>query len=265
MSQNTAPPGLGFDRHLAEIVKQTDQLRAHLVDADLSATVPSCPDWTLGQLARHVGAAHRWVEHIVRTRASDEVDEDRVPGVPGPGDADRAGLDTWLEEGAQLLVTALRDAGPDTEVWSWAWDRSPAFWARRMTHETVVHRADAALAAGVTYEVEADVAADTVDEWLRIVEYAAAEGDPEAVELRGEGRSLHLHATDAPDAEWLIEFDEDGFGWRRGHEKATVALRGTVKDLMLAFNRRLSPDDPALEVLGDRELLDFWLERAKFS
>lgn len=85
------------------------------------------------------------------------------------------------------------------------------------------------------------------------------------MELRGAGRSLHLHATDTPGAEWLIEFGDDGFTWRRAHQKATVAVRGTLTDLMLVFNRRQGVDSGRVEVLGERELLDFWLERARFA
>lgn len=160
----------------------------------------------------------------------------------------------------------LREAGPELPVWSWSWEHSAGFWARRMAIETVVHQADAALTAKVPYAMAPDLAADTIDEWLDIVAFAASSGyDPQAAELRGGGRSIHLHATDAPGAEWLIEFGEDGFTWRRAHEKATVALRGPLTDVMLVFNRRLAPDSDRVEVLGDAELLDFWLARSSFG
>ncbi|MGR8010788.1 maleylpyruvate isomerase family mycothiol-dependent enzyme [Streptomyces hypolithicus] len=259
----------GYARNCDEIVRQTDLLRAVLVDADLSAKVPTCPEWTLGHLARHVGGAHRWVETIVRTRASEAVPEDRVPDFTGPGDDEPAALDEWLDQGAQKTADTLRAAGPDMPVWSWAADHSAAFWARRMTHETVIHRADASIAAGITFEVDSAVAADTIDEWLDIVSWVQSTGtDKEANALRGSGRSLHLHATDAgdvTDAEWLIEFGEDGFTWRRAHAKATVALRGPLADVLQVFYRRLPADSDRVEVLGDAELLDFWLERATFG
>ncbi|MGX1884653.1 maleylpyruvate isomerase family mycothiol-dependent enzyme [Streptomyces sp. NPDC055287] len=257
---------LGHAQYCDEIVRQTDLLRAVLIGADLGAKVPTCPDWTLGHLARHVGGAHRWVETIVRTKASGDVPEDRVRGFTGPGDAEPAALDTWLAEGAQKAADTLRAAGPDAQVWSWSADHRAAFWARRMTHETVVHRADAAIAAKIAFEVAPEVAADAIDEWLEIVAWTQSTGtDAEANELRGAGRSLHLHATDVPDAEWLIEFGADGFTWRRAHEKATVALRGPLADVLLAFYRRLPTDSDRVEVLGDAALLDFWLERASFG
>ncbi|MET9516498.1 maleylpyruvate isomerase family mycothiol-dependent enzyme [Streptomyces sp. NPDC002994] len=256
-------------RYCDEIVRQTDLLRATLVGADLSTKVPTCPEWTLGHVARHVGGAHRRVETIVRTKASADVPEDEVPDFTGPGDAEPAALDAWLAQGAQKAADTLRAAGPKAKVWSWSADRSAAFWARRMTHETVIHRADAAIAAGITFEVAHDVAADAIDEWLGIVAWSQSTGaDEEANALRGAGRSIHLHATDAPDAldaEWLIEFGEDGFTWRHGHERATVALRGPLADVLQAFYRRLPADSDRVEVLGDAELLDFWLARASFG
>ncbi|SCF80408.1 maleylpyruvate isomerase family mycothiol-dependent enzyme [Streptomyces sp. Ncost-T10-10d] len=255
---------LPHDLYCDEIMDRTDALRAAIKDADLNATVPTCPDWTLRDLAVHVGGAHRWVGEIVRTRATDVVPHDRVPESRPEGD-DPAVLDAWLADGAARSVEALRAAGPDQEVWSWAWERSTGFWARRMAHETIVHQADAALTAKSGYEVAPELAADTIEEWLEIVAFVQAGGDKEAAGPRGGGRSIHLHATDAPGAEWLIELGEDGFTWRRAHEKATVTLRGPLTDVMLVFNRRLAPDSDRVEVLGDAELLDFWLERSAFG
>ncbi|MFI6036192.1 hypothetical protein ACIBBD_18870 [Streptomyces sp. NPDC051315] len=52
---------------------------------------------------------------------------------------------------------------------------------------------------------------------------------------------------------------------RRAHEKATVALRGPLTEVLLAFYRRRPLDGPGLEVLGERELLEFWLEKTTFG
>ncbi|TXS53838.1 maleylpyruvate isomerase family mycothiol-dependent enzyme [Streptomyces sp. uw30] len=260
---------LAHDRYCDEIAHQVGLLRSVVTSgADLSATVPTCPEWSLEQLVRHTGGALRWVELMVRTRAEEEIPEEKVPGGEGP-EGDAAALDAWLAETGEMVVGTLREAGPDAKVWGWAGVLNAGFWARRMTHEITIHRADATLAAGLPYEVAADVAADAIDEWLEIVEWAqrTVPDDP-ARELRREGSSIHLHATDNPpdvDAEWLIDVSEDVIAWRRGHEKATVALRGPLTPVLLAFYRRLPLDSPELEVLGERELLEFWLERATFG
>ncbi len=47
-------------------------------------------------------------------------------------------------------------------------DQSTKFIARRMTHETAMHRADAALALGLEYDLETEVARDTLDEWMEL-------------------------------------------------------------------------------------------------
>ncbi|WP_328722011.1 maleylpyruvate isomerase family mycothiol-dependent enzyme [Streptomyces sp. NBC_00247] len=271
---------LSHERYCDELMRQNDRLRSVLDGADLAAKVPTCPGWTLRDLAAHVGGAHRWAGEIVRTRATEELADESVPGFEGPdvegpdvegpdgtpdGDGHRAALDAWLAEGAAATAAALREAGPDAAAWSWGGDARAAFWARRVTHETVVHLADAALATGAVYTQEPEVAADTIDEWLSTVLHAQRSGDPEAAELRGGGRSLHLHATGLPDVGRLVEFHEDGLTWRHAHAEATVTVRGTLTDLMLLMNRRIAPGADGLEVLGEAALLDFWLARTSFG
>ncbi|MES4889081.1 maleylpyruvate isomerase family mycothiol-dependent enzyme [Streptomyces sp. NPDC096012] len=262
---------LAHDRYCDEIAYQVGQFRALVTSgADLSATVPTCPDWSLERLVRHMGGALRWAAALVRARAQEAMAREQVPFRGGPEvEGDAAALDAWLAEAGDLVVGALREAGPDTKVWSWTGMASSGFWARRMAHEITVHRADAALTVGLPYEVAPDIAADALDEWLELVEWVQRNAPHEAAkELRGPGRSIHLHATDAEpalNAEWLVELGEEGVSWRRGHEKATVALRGPLTSVLLAIYRRLPLDTPGLEILGERELLEFWLQRTSFG
>ncbi|MEV0599504.1 maleylpyruvate isomerase family mycothiol-dependent enzyme [Streptomyces sp. NPDC050315] len=261
---------LGYERYCDEIVVQAGLFRAALRGADLKATVPTCPDWSIGDLARHVGGALRWMAANVRSRAQEPVAEDAIPDAAGPGDGDPAALDAWLGESAALVAAELRAAGPDTAVWTWADEQSTDFWARRAVHETVIHRADAAIAANVPYALAPEVAADTLEEWLEIGSLPQTmERRPELARLLGPGRTIHLHATDTDldqgGGEWLIDLTGEAITWRRGHEKAAVALRGPMRDLLLVFYRRLSVEDGDVAVIGDRALMDEWLELVSFG
>ncbi|MER6072065.1 maleylpyruvate isomerase family mycothiol-dependent enzyme [Streptomyces sp. NPDC001817] len=262
---------LAHDRYCDEIARQVDQFRALVTSApDLSATVPTCPEWTLERLARHMGGALRWAATLVGARAQEMLPREQVPLGEGPeAEGEDAALDAWLAETGEMIVGALREAGPEAKVWSWMGMVTSGFWARRMANEITVHRADAALTVGAPYEVAPDIAADALDEWLQIAEWVQRSGAREwANELRGPARSIHLHATDAVpelNAEWLIELSENGLGWRRGHEKATVALRGPLTSVLLAFYNRLPLDAPGLEVHGEREVLEFWRKHATFG
>jgi len=254
------------DRYCDEIEHQVGLLREVAAGADLSVTVPTCPDWSLDQLIRHTGGSLRWAELMVRTRTQEEIPEEQVPGYEGPQSA--SDLDAWLAESGETLVRTLRAAGPDAPVWSWGGIPEARFWARRMTHELTIHRADATLAAGQPYEVAADIAADALDEWLATVEFLVQKQAPEDRELVGPGHRIHLHATDTPpglNGDWIVELTEDGVAWRHGREEATVALHGPLTSVLLAFYRRLPLDSAELEVLGERKVLEFWLSEASFG
>jgi hypothetical protein len=138
-----------------------------------------------------------------------------------------------------------------------------------MAHETVVHRADAASAVGAEFTVDVEVALDTLDEWMELGSLPEIfEVHPEQRELLGPGRTLHLHATDTgPEvaADWLIDLTGDAIAWRRTHEKAAVAVRGPLTDLLLIVYRRRPARSEGVEILGDARLLDFWLERVSFG
>jgi uncharacterized protein (TIGR03083 family) len=264
---------LGYEGLCAEIVAQTDLLRSHIKGADMTVRVPSCADWNVGQLVRHLGGAHRSAEAGVRNRATPIPDDDSWRDVSGYINEDPAILDTWLAEGALQLAETLRAAGPDAAMPhapSWATPPTTMFPARRMAHETLIHRADAALALGAIYTVDPDVAIDAIDEWMHLTAMPVMfEIDPERRKLLGPGRTLHFHATDtAPEkaAEWMIDLTGDVITWRRGHEKApAVAVCGPVTDLLLVCYRRLPGRRNGIEIVGDSQLLDLWLEAVPFG
>jgi uncharacterized protein (TIGR03083 family) len=257
------------ERYYAEITASTGSLGALVDGADLTLRVPTCPDWTLRQLATHVGRVQRWAAEIVATRSARAVAFRDVPDGRMPDDpAEHAG---WLRAGAGRLVSVLGQAG-DVPVWAFGRQRPASFWARRMTNETAVHGADAQIAvSGVqgqpsTPAIPADVAADGIDEWLTELS-APGDGqpDPRAAGL-AEGESLHVHAADVPDGtgEWLVAHDPAGITVRRVHDKGTVALRGGASDLLLVLLQRLPPAAPSVQLHGDPAVLRRWLDNVQF-
>lgn len=262
---------LSYDRHVAEIIRQTDLLRSTVDGADLTVPVPSCPGWNLGRLLRHLGGAQRWAEATVRARATGPVPEDEhhVREFAAYPDEDAAAVGAWLADGAARLAATLRDAGPGTAMWTPVDGGTTDFYARRFTHETAMHRADATLALGAAYELDQDVALDAVDEWLELASLPMHfDIHPEVRELLGPGRTLHLHATDTPPeahAEWVVDLTGDVITWRRADEKSAVAVRAPLTDLLLLVYRRRPPHGDGITVFGDEQLLHFWLDRVRFG
>ncbi|HEX8343345.1 MAG TPA: maleylpyruvate isomerase family mycothiol-dependent enzyme [Actinoplanes sp.] len=252
-----------YESWCAEIIAQTALLTSVVRTVDLTTPVPSCPGWNVGQLVRHLGGGQRWAETAVRTRAASPPPDDHFRDLSRYTDEDPVALADWLADSAAGLADTLRAAGPDATMWTPVAGGSSSFYARRFTHETVIHRADATLAVGRDFDLDHDVAIDAVDEWMELGSLPEMfDFYPERRELLGPGRTLHFHATDTP-AEWVVDLTRDVLAWRRAHEKSAVAVRAPLTDLLLLIYRRRSV--AGLEILGDVKLLDFLLERLAFG
>ncbi|TDU87826.1 uncharacterized protein (TIGR03083 family) [Kribbella voronezhensis] len=252
---------MDYHEYCDQIVAQASLLAQHLIDADLVTPVPTCPGWTVGQLVRHVGGAHREAEQVAQKGRPPGQDDFRDP--THFTDTDPGQLGAWLVEGANRLAAELRAAGPDKAVATPVADQTTKFVARRMTHETVMHRADAALALGSEYRLEPGIAADSIDEWMELCALPLHfEVHPWMRELLGPDRILHFHATDTR-TDWLVDLTGDAIAWRHADEEAAVVVRGTVLDLLLLIYKRRPVE--TVEVRGDRELLGFYLDRVSFG
>jgi uncharacterized protein (TIGR03083 family) len=177
---------------------------------------------------------------------------------------DDSALGDWLAEGATRLAGTLRAAGPDVPVWTPADEQlvqqSAMFWARRMTYETLLHRADAALVTGAEFVVEESLAVDALEEWLEFSTVPEAyEPLPGVPELLGNRRILGFDAGVA--GEWLLDLGGDRPVWRRGTGVAAASVCGPVTDLLLFLYARPAP---GVETRGDAELLELWLRRTRF-
>jgi uncharacterized protein (TIGR03083 family) len=229
-------------------------------NADESTPVPTCPGWSLAQLLRHVGRGDRWAAQIVRDRLDDYLDPRAVEGgKPPPDPADAI---SWLHGGAQRLVDAVELSGVETPVWTFLGTRPANWWVRRRLHETAVHRADAALATGAEFTLDANIAADAVTEWLeRVSIQVGGEGAPLPLD---DGDSLHLHATDpglGEAGEWTVGAEGGAISWTHEHGRGSVAMRGAAADLLLVMTRRVSVADTGIEFFGDDGVWQTWLDR----
>ena len=207
---------------------------------DLEAAVPSCPGWTVADLVRHTGEVHRKklaTVQLVGTTRPDTLDWQEPP-------ADDAALVDWYIEGLSQLAEFLSHADPDQPAWSWAGDHRVAFWQRRMAQETLIHRWDGEDAVGDPGLLDAEMAADGIDEYLRIFL-----DDPDtppqgatgtiAITVTGADRSWTLDTRQwppnvsdqaAPDADATINGDAEAVLlalWRR-RPLSTVDLGGDV-------------------------------------
>jgi len=246
----------------AALLDQTRDFGELIRSADPSTPVPTCPEWTLTQLFRHVGRGNRWAAQIIADRRAERLDPRDVRDGKPPDDPDAA-VD-WLNKGAQLIIDAVDRVGPETRVWTFIGARPCGWWIRRRLHEATVHRADAAFALGLDYDISPELAADGISEWIERVS-VQSRSQPPPLQL---GRTLHLHATDdglGPTGEWTITSDSvDGVAWSHDHGKGDVALRGPAKELLLAIVRRRTTADGGVEVFGDTAVWDSWLEHTPF-
>ena len=247
-----------------------------LVEAgDPGQPIPTCPDWTLRELAVHVGRVHRWAAQITATRAAAPPEFRTLPDGRFP--AEPAAQAAWLAAGARRVAVAVDEAGQDP-VWAFGATAPASFWGRRMCHETLVHAADARLAAGLPpAEIPPPVAADGIDEWLTVImPPPAGQADPRA-QVLGAGAALHVRTTDVTGpgpGEWVIRHGTGGVHVIRlagsagtgagGHARGDAVVAGPAAALLLVLLRRLAPQDAPVAVTGDPAVLERWLAGSRF-
>ncbi|MCX5207095.1 maleylpyruvate isomerase family mycothiol-dependent enzyme [Streptomyces sp. NBC_00237] len=241
-----------IDEHIECLSREGELLAATAELAGTSAEVPTCPGWRVRDLVRHTGMVHRWATGFV-TQGYREYRPDE-----GEPDLDGAELLAWFREGHAALVGALREAPADLECWTFLPAPSPlAFWARRQTHETTVHRMDASSAAGQhVVDAQRDLALDGIDELLT------------AFHARGRSRvrtekpgTLRVRPTDGPpEAVWTVHLSPDGppRTVRDDEGPADAELSGTAGALYAVLWNRAPVESATLT--GDARLADVWRE-----
>ncbi|WP_271984245.1 maleylpyruvate isomerase family mycothiol-dependent enzyme [Pseudoclavibacter terrae] len=130
-----------------------------LESADLATPVPSCPGWSLAELASHLGGVHRWARAQL-LGGGPQVDR-QTPDAPL---ADRDALVAWFREGATDLVATLRELPEDAPCWALYPPERASTWAKRQAFETVLHLWDASDSLGIAVPIHPSLAAAGVAE-----------------------------------------------------------------------------------------------------
>ncbi|WP_460442345.1 maleylpyruvate isomerase family mycothiol-dependent enzyme [Amycolatopsis stemonae] len=253
---------LSHDRLAEALVTEAELFGAAIASAPPDVRVPTCPEWTLRDLACHVGLAYHKSAVIIASRPAGYVPFDAVTVDDPPA---FTALGGWLVDGAERLVAAVAEVGPETPTSTWTPDRRAGFWTRRLVHETVVHRVDAAFATGASYDVDADLAADGISEGLDLVAVFSRIEHPalDRTSLRGDGETLSFRATDLARG-WLARRTPSHVEVRDERAGADVVVDGRAADLLLALTGRIAVDDPRLSISGNAGLFRHWRENTRF-
>lgn len=164
---------LAVDDLLAVLDAESTLLAEEAGRVLMSDPVPTCPDWTVGELLEHIGGVHRWAAAIVTGGLLRNLPAEQEAAVIGR--PPQNGLVPWFRAGAEQILQALIAAPDELHAFVFLKNAPPPrhFWARRQAHETTIHRVDA-LAARLgrmpsTAEagIETAVAVDGIDELVR--------------------------------------------------------------------------------------------------
>ena len=217
----------------------------------LDAAIPACDDWNVGALLHHVGRIYVWVAQLLTTRAVEMPDTRRELPDGDPLEV----FNDVLDE----VVAALQDADAETPVWNWTADEPHrgAFWARRMAHESSVHRFDAQSAHGVVQPIDAEIAGDGVDELIDVIApriYGRDQIDS------GPTGAITLQSSD--DGAWHLQLEPHGLQRLEVLSEPDVTVHGTTSALLLASYSRVPWT--SLETEGDADLLAAWTKTMNF-
>ncbi|MDQ6695918.1 MAG: maleylpyruvate isomerase family mycothiol-dependent enzyme [Actinomycetota bacterium] len=247
---------MDYDQHVEAVERESAAIAASLRDGPLEVTVPTCPDWTLRELATHLGDFAGLWAHVV----CEGTGRAKTPFVDPPaGESRPEWFADWYEESSGHLIRLLRETEPDAAVWTWdPSDQTASFVARRAAHELAVHRFDGQAARSSPKPIDGPLAADGIEEIFAMINALRTGGQDVG---SGQGETLHLHATD-PESEWTLTLGPDGLDVDRSHVKSDLALRGTASDLELMLYGR--PPTGQVTSFGDNTVLTAWKQTFSF-
>ncbi len=232
---------------------KVESARLEELDPDLlDFEVAHINGWTVGAVVGHTGWVYRYVTEVLASpdeppRRSSIPEPPAGPSVLG-----------WFSDAADALIEQLESTPTDKPCASFVGPVDAAWWNRRLAHETAMHRWDAFASVGSVDPIEFRLASDGISEVFEVFVDSRLQFD----RLNANGETIHLHATDGQDGEWMLRLQPDHIAVTREHAKADVAARGSTSDLLLMLWGRIPPAQ--LELFGDSTILDRWQDAATF-
>jgi uncharacterized protein (TIGR03083 family) len=235
-----------FDDYLTQIDDRSAALRSAVAAApSLLLSVPGCPEWTLADLAEHLGGVQMfWAVVVSSGDVSGPPPREKTDFESPTGD-----LVAWSASATAQLLHALRAAGPSSPSWAW-WGGSGApltvsAVARHQVQEAAVHARDAQETIGRAAPLPLVVAVDGVAEFLSVP--LASLGPWPGPPVR-----IAFVASDGPTR--VVDLSSSGVALDPSSPEATaLTVHGTAGELVLGLYNRIPLDSLRLD--GDASLL----------
>ena len=157
---------LPFLDHLAA---ESARFRSVLAGAPTAARVPSCPDWDADDLLWHLAGVQWFWGEIAERRLTDPDEVEAMDAAREERPSDRDGLLAFFDRSSERLRRVLGELPPETPLWMWSDDKTAGYIRRRQAHEALIHRLDAELTVDERTPLDCRLAADGVDEVLRVM------------------------------------------------------------------------------------------------
>lgn len=235
--------------HMLELGSAMSRFVELVGAAEGDERIPACPDWSVHDLAGHLGTVHRWAAATVLS-GQRLVDE--------PESLVTEPVVEWYAGTAAALLSALQAIDPDEPIPNFSRiDERASFWPRRQMHETTVHVVDIAQALSRDeheWSIASAVATDGIEEVIHVMfPRMTARGRRPEVHSR-----IRLVATDTHDS-WLIGPGDGQFGpplQLHPSLEADCSVSGTASDLFLCLWKRLGPERLEFDGVDGRILFD---------
>jgi uncharacterized protein (TIGR03083 family) len=237
---------ISFEAYCDVIGEEAERL-GQAAESSFDAPVPSCPGWTVAELLAHVTAVYRmWIAQLNAKNP-----EERAPSPPRVL-SERPVLSANFESASAELLAALADVTPDGPCWNFAGQDCNAAWvARRVAHESTIHRVDAELARGAPTAIDCEFAVDGIDERIQVLLPARLRHSSEA----SLGGTIGFVCTDA-DAAWVVSVESGRLSWRAGRGPVDAVVVGPSAEIYLFSWNRAVVD--ALALTGNKAVAEAW-------